>query len=180
MIFTTNWNNIFFVRRKDGRTSQAADSESFENDGSTLKSYYLQNAFANYIYIYIWLTISSCYGSIPLTLGLIGRDGGLSTVINLEYSIIMPTNLSCQKLSVKKNKTIHYFVLIMSTFPYFFLSLRKRKVKRAKITCTRGKCSPCLSKSGNLCCSELKSTTTFISQQTKRKLKIYHIVNCKS
>ena len=29
---------------------------------------------------YIWLTISSCYGSIPLTLGLIGRDGSLSTL----------------------------------------------------------------------------------------------------
>ena len=30
--------------------------------------------------LYIWLTISSCYSSIPLTLGLIGRDDGLSTV----------------------------------------------------------------------------------------------------
>ena len=30
--------------------------------------------------LYIWLTISSCYGSIPLDLGLIGRDGGLSTL----------------------------------------------------------------------------------------------------
>ena len=30
-----------------------------------------------YIYTYIWLTISSCYGSIPLALG---RDGGLSTL----------------------------------------------------------------------------------------------------
>ena len=29
----------------------------------------------------IWLTISFCYSSIPLTLELIGRDGGLSTVI---------------------------------------------------------------------------------------------------
>ena len=29
--------------------------------------------------VYTWLTISSCYGSIPLALGLIGRDGGLST-----------------------------------------------------------------------------------------------------
>ena len=28
--------------------------------------------------LYIWVSISSCYGSIPLTLGLIGRDGGLS------------------------------------------------------------------------------------------------------
>ena len=31
-------------------------------------------------FVYIWLTISSCYGSIPLTLGLIWRDGGLSTL----------------------------------------------------------------------------------------------------
>ena len=30
--------------------------------------------------LYIWLTISSCSGSIPLTLVLIGRDGGLSTL----------------------------------------------------------------------------------------------------
>ena len=30
--------------------------------------------------LYIWLTISPCYGSIPLALGLIGRDGGLSTL----------------------------------------------------------------------------------------------------
>ena len=40
--------------------------------------------------------------------------------------------------------------------------------------------SPCLSKTGNLCCSQLTSTRTFISQQTKRKFKIYHKVNCKS
>ena len=30
--------------------------------------------------LYIRLTISSCCGSIPLTLGLIGGDGGLSTL----------------------------------------------------------------------------------------------------
>ena len=30
--------------------------------------------------LYIWLTISSCYVSIPLALGLIRRDGGLSTL----------------------------------------------------------------------------------------------------
>ena len=32
------------------------------------------------INLYIWPTISSCYGSIPLTLVLIGRDGGLRTL----------------------------------------------------------------------------------------------------
>ena len=30
--------------------------------------------------LYIWLTIWSCYSSIPLTLGLLERDGGLSTL----------------------------------------------------------------------------------------------------
>ena len=32
------------------------------------------------VYFYIWLTISPCYGSIPLALVLIGTDGGLSTL----------------------------------------------------------------------------------------------------
>ena len=36
------------------------------------------------------------------------------------------------------------------------------------------------SKTGNLCCRQLTSTSTFTSQQTKRKFKIYHKVNCKS
>ena len=30
--------------------------------------------------LYIWLTISSCYAKIPLALGLIVGDGGLSTL----------------------------------------------------------------------------------------------------
>ena len=42
-----------------------------------------------------------------------------------------------------------------------------------------GKSSPCLSKTDNLCCSQWTSTTIFTSQQTKRKFKIYHKVNCK-
>ena len=32
------------------------------------------------INLYIWLTISCCYGSIPLAIGMIGRDGGLSNL----------------------------------------------------------------------------------------------------
>ena len=58
--------------------------------------------------------------------------------------------------------------------------IKNGKVKRAKHIFTIGKCSHCLSKTGNLCCSQLTSTTTFISQQTRRKFKIYYIVNCKS
>ena len=33
-----------------------------------------------YKFVYIWLIISSCYGSIPLALRLIGKDGGLNTL----------------------------------------------------------------------------------------------------
>ena len=33
-----------------------------------------------YKFVYIWFTISSCYGSILLALGLIGKDGGLNTL----------------------------------------------------------------------------------------------------
>ena len=48
-------------------------------------SYLIYIIFNIYVYnlqvnLYIWLTISSCYGSISLNLGLIGNDDGLSTV----------------------------------------------------------------------------------------------------
>ena len=44
--------------------------------------YYMYNIhiYNLLVNLYIWLTISSCYGLIPLTLGLIGRDGGLSNL----------------------------------------------------------------------------------------------------
>ena len=58
-------------------------------------------------------------------------------------------------------------------------SKKNGKVKRAKNTLTIGKCSSCLSKNGNLFCCQLTSATTFISQQTKGKFKIYHKVICK-
>ena len=57
--------------------------------------------------------------------------------------------------------------------------IKDRKVKQAENTLTIGKCTPCLSKTHNLCCSQLTSKTTFISQKTKTKLKIYLKVNCK-
>ena len=57
--------------------------------------------------------------------------------------------------------------------------LENGKVKSAKNTFNIGKCSPCLSKTGYVCCCQLTSTT-FFSQQTKIKFKIYHQGNCKS
>ena len=44
--------------------------------------YYIYNIYFIYnllVNLYIQLTISSCYGLIFLTVGLIGGDGGLST-----------------------------------------------------------------------------------------------------
>ena len=56
-------------------------------DAHWASSFYIktsrQNSVILYIYninLYIWLNISSCYCSIPLALGLIGRDGGLGTL----------------------------------------------------------------------------------------------------
>ena len=39
------------------------------------------------VWLWLWLTISSWYGSIPLALGLIGRDGGLSTLCHGCYML---------------------------------------------------------------------------------------------
>ena len=43
---------------------------------------------------------------------------------------------------------------------------------------TTGKCSPCLSKRGNLCCKQLVSTDHFRSETTGEKFYIKHHVNC--
>ena len=57
--------------------------------------------------LYIWLTISSCYGSIPLALGLIGRDGGLSTLYH-------SCGFACQQRVLKRDISRFSFVLRVS------------------------------------------------------------------
>ena len=47
--------------------------------------------------LYIWLAISSCYGTIPMDLGLIERDGGLSTLCPLCHSC----GFACQQRVLK-------------------------------------------------------------------------------
>ena len=55
------------------------------------------------------------------------------------------------------------------------------KVQRKKyITSKKGWCSPCNSKSNNLCCKQIRNTNEFTSNVTKEKFKIHHRVNCKS
>ena len=44
----------------------------------------------------------------------------------------------------------------------------------------KGKWTLCRSKSGNICCKQLKTTTTFKSQQTKKTWKIFYNINSKT
>ena len=43
-----------------------------------------------------------------------------------------------------------------------------------------GRCQPCRSKVGNLCCKQVKNTSTFSNRFTKKVYEIYHDLNCKS
>ena len=54
------------------------------------------------------------------------------------------------------------------------------KIKKRVTPKIKGKCSPCFSSKKNLCCNQIKDTTTFQSNQTKKIFDIYHNVNCKS
>ena len=52
-------------------------------------------------------------------------------------------------------------------------------VRVNKKTLKEGKCTPCRSKAGNLCCKQVKITTRFKSQQKKKKnWKIFYNTNC--
>ena len=53
--------------------------------------------------------------------------------------------------------------------------IRQKETKR-KI----GRCSPCHTRSDNLCCNQIVNTNTFRSRKTNKEFKIFHRVNCKS
>ena len=53
-------------------------------------------------------------------------------------------------------------------------------MRKADISNQKGGCSPCLTRSDNLCCKQIQRTSTFRSRITKQEFKIYHRVNCKS
>ena len=64
--------------------------------------YILYDLFVN---LYIRLPISSCYGSIPLTLGVIGGDGGLSTLCH-------SCGFACQQRVLKTFPDLGYLPLL--------------------------------------------------------------------
>ena len=54
------------------------------------------------------------------------------------------------------------------------------KVKKFNIPSRTGKCTPCSSGTRTLCCNQVLTTNTFMSQQTKRTFNIFFNLNCKS
>ena len=81
---------VFGLTVRDGALSTLCHSCGFSCQHRVLKTFpgpdFLQSEdevvwlWHQLVNLYIWLTISSCYGSIPLGLALIVRDGGLSTL----------------------------------------------------------------------------------------------------
>ena len=51
-------------------------------------------------------------------------------------------------------------------------------MKKNLKTLKESKCTPCRSKSGVICCKQVKTTTTVKSQQTNKTWKIFHNTNC--
>ena len=49
-----------------------------------------------------------------------------------------------------------------------------------RIQLEEGRCSPCHSKRGNMCCKQVKDTSSFFNRISKREFKIFHQLNCKS
>ena len=54
------------------------------------------------------------------------------------------------------------------------------RVKKNLKALKEGKCTPWRSKAGNTCCKQVKTTTTFKNQQTKKTWNIFHNTNCKT
>ena len=65
--------------------------------------------------LHIWLTISSCYGSIPLTLMLIVRDSGLSTLFLLLLFSIRVFFHGYWRLTGQQGKGEDHFLFLSTT-----------------------------------------------------------------
>ena len=95
---------VFGLIVRDGGLSTLCNSWGFVCQQRLLKTfpgpgYFQSNDDVVWLWhplvnLYVWLTISSCYSSIPLSLGLIVRDGGLSTLCH-------SSGLTCQQRVLK-------------------------------------------------------------------------------
>ena len=53
-------------------------------------------------------------------------------------------------------------------------------IKKFNILSRTGKCTPCLSGVRTLCCNQVMTTNTFMTQQTKETFNIFFNLSCKS
>lgn len=58
--------------------------------------------------------------------------------------------------------------------------IENNRVVRRPLTPAVGKCTPCMSKTGNLCCKQIANTSSFRSASNGKTFRIFHHVNCKS
>ena len=88
--FTTAQSQYFMAMERDVGLSILCHSCGFTCHQRVLKTFPVPDYLSSedgvvwlwhlLVNLYIWPTISSCHGSTPLTLGLIGKDGSLSTL----------------------------------------------------------------------------------------------------
>ena len=83
----TNLHVNVIVRLPHPRSGERQDQETFLAPSANKQA-------RNYDTECSWLTISFCYGSFPLTLGLIGKNGGLDTLCH-------SCRFSCQQRVLK-------------------------------------------------------------------------------
>ena len=101
------------------------------------------------------------------------------TAVVCENWNILQTNKNLRELfqeqpitAFKRNKNLKE--IIGST------RIENGKVKKLNIPSRTEKCTPCLSGTRTLCCNQVLTTNTFMSQQTKRTFNIFFNLNCKS
>ena len=102
---------------------------------------------------------------IPLTLTYNRFLPNLTAVVRKNWNILQ-TNKSRRELfqeqpitAFKRNKNLKE---IIGDTP-----IENGKVKKFSIPSRTGKCTPCLSGARTLCCNQVMTTNTFMSQQTK-------------
>ena len=57
--------------------------------------------------------------------------------------------------------------------------IENKRVKKNLKTLKEGKCTPCTSKAGNICCKQVKTTAIFKNQPTNKTWKIFDNTNSK-
>ena len=92
----------------------------------------------------------------------------------LEINESLKEIFTCQSITAfRQNKNLKELI---GSNKFEKNTTKKRQIQKLK----PGKYSPCLKIIRSLCCKQVRKTTTFKSQQTKKIYKIFHNVNCAS